>query len=782
MMQQVKSKEKSIKDLLDGKKYGLDFYQREYVWTDKEVSELIKDLADEFHRNYDEAHDRTEVEKYGHYFLGSIVIREINTRRYIIDGQQRLTTLTLLLIFLYHSLEDENQKGQVVPMIYSMQFGKKSFNLDIPERKLVMDALLSNESLDSFEDDKSESIRNILRSYKQIQKNPVFTQDMLPFQKTPVITQDMLPYFVDWLLEKVDLVEIIAVTEEHAYTVFETMNDRALRLTNTEMLRGNLLSNITETEHRDIAKRTWDESIQKLKELGRDEESEAIKAWLRSQYSNTYKDFDRIGAVFHRWMRDPENKNKLGLVSSESYQNLINKDFTFFVSWYHRLREAASSLTIELENIFYNAQNDFTLQFPILLSPLRIDDTEKEALSKLHIVSTYLDILIHRRLWNGDTIARNTMDNYIWRDQIRDNNDPITPLIPSIRCQTSEKLMDILYNRLIAETDPIGSRILHLQNNNKKKLRLILARIIHYIEAQSKYTSRFEDYIKVGKNSYEIEHIWANHFEWYSEEFSHPFEFESYRNRIGGLLLLPKNKNISYGDSRYKEKRDYYLGENLLAKSLHENAYRRNPGFRQFLEKSKLPFQSHTEFKKADLDERQKLYQSIAERIWNPDRIKLQYGQEPDNVNVENMRTYTVLSEQDGESETFTADQISKSVPAEQKESYLNKYPSQKMYECYSMIAELQTLVFEKEWTLDLKFRNNYCAFYFADRRLFGIDLYSSPRFAVWLTEVEVDRFREICDYANYSSGHRRAVYPKNTKVEMLIPILEFAYKKHSEN
>ena len=46
-----------------------------------------------------------------------------------------------------------------------------------------------------------------------------------------------LPYFTDWLLHKVLLVQIIAHTDEDAYTIFETMNDRGLSLSPTEMLK-----------------------------------------------------------------------------------------------------------------------------------------------------------------------------------------------------------------------------------------------------------------------------------------------------------------------------------------------------------------------------------------------------------------------------------------------------------------------------------------------------------------------------------------------------------------
>ena len=50
-------------------------------------------------------------------------------------------------------------------------------------------------------------------------------------------------------------------------------------------------------------------------------------------------------------------------------------------------------------------------------------------------------------------------------------------------------------------------------------------------------------------------------------------------------------------------------------------AYDHNPGFLHFLERSGLPFRPHAEFKKADLDARQVLYQKLAEEVWNPDRL-----------------------------------------------------------------------------------------------------------------------------------------------------------------
>lgn len=125
---------------------------------------------------------------------------------------------------------------------------------------------------------------------------------------------------------------------------------------------------------------------------------------------------------------------------------------------------------------------------------------------------------------------------------------------------------------------------------NGRQIHRLLARMTDYVETRSGMASRYGEYAQRGKKGYEIEHIWADHAERHADEFAHPSEFAEYRNRIGGLLLLPKSFNASYGDLPYAEKREHYLGQNLMARSLHEQAYDHNPGFRRFIEESGLPF------------------------------------------------------------------------------------------------------------------------------------------------------------------------------------------------
>lgn len=114
----IDGKGRTVRELLAGRKYSIDYYQREYKWQKKQVAELLDDLADKFLESHEEGKERQAVADYGHYFLGSIIVSERDGRKLIVDGQQRLTTLTLLLIFLRHRLEDVEQKGQLAELIF----------------------------------------------------------------------------------------------------------------------------------------------------------------------------------------------------------------------------------------------------------------------------------------------------------------------------------------------------------------------------------------------------------------------------------------------------------------------------------------------------------------------------------------------------------------------------------------------------------------------------------------------------------------------------------------
>ena len=605
-MKEIRGLAKNVRALLSGSRFSIDYYQREYLWEQKQIVELIEDLTEKFLESYDEDDERSAVEGYGHYFLGSIIISEKDGLKYIIDGQQRLTSLTILLIFLYHNLTSDDEKRQLADLIFSQRYGKRSFNLDVDERTACMEALFTGEYFD--ETDQSESVANILDRYQDIEDT--FVDEL---------TGDAAPYFADWLIENVHFVEITAYSDADAYTIFETMNDRGLSLTPTDMLKGYLLANITDADLRADASEVWRDRILKLQLLGKEEDADAIKSWLRSQYAQTIRerrrgavprDFDLIGTEFHRWVRDHEEE--LGLLGSTPFASFIKDDFAFYGHWYEKIRQAAETLTDGLEVIHFNAQSRFTLQYPALLAPLALTDSEETILRKLRIVAAYIDILIARRVWNWRATDYNTMQYNMFQ-----------LVMLNIRGKGVAELADILVGRLEAEEETFASNDrFYLHGTNGRQIHRLLARMTDYVETNSDRASRYAEYIsRGGANGYEVEHIWADHPDRHTDEFAHPNDFSEYRNRIGDLLLLPKSFNASYGDNTYEQKLEHYFGQNLLAQSLHENAYEHDPGFRRFRDESGIPFQPHSEFRKADLNLRQELYREIAERVWAPERL-----------------------------------------------------------------------------------------------------------------------------------------------------------------
>lgn len=600
----ITGKEKNIHQLLNGTKYTIDYFQREYKWQPKNIVELIEDLSEKFFSFYDKSHEWHQVEGYGHYFLGSIVISRKQGKNFIVDGQQRLTSITLLLMYLYHLQMNRQDKVSVEELIFSEKFGQKSFNLDIPERTPCMDALFKDKYYDMA--DQPESIANIVGRYKDIEEN--FPEDL---------ENEALPYFIEWLKYNVDLVEIAAYSDEDAYTIFETMNDRGLSLSPTDMLKGYLLSYISEPQQRELAHSVWKKQILALLDVGKEQETDFFKTWLRAKYADSIRerkkgainrDFEKIGTVFHKWVRD--ESERIGLISSRDYSNFITQDLAFFSKQYVRLQQAANQFTPGLEDVYHNACHNFTLQFPLILSPLCPNDSADVIDQKIRLIAGFIDIFIARRIWNFRTLGYSSIV-YTMFNMMRE-----------IRQKPVSELVNILHQKLQDTTENFTSTDFRMHQQNRRQVHLILARITYHIEQESGVASNFPDYIsREIKKPFEIEHIWANRFERHHDEFGHIEDFLRYRNRIGGLLLLPRGFNQSLGDDTYETKVNAYFGQNLLAKTLNEQCYQNNPSFLAYCQQSELPFRSHSQFKMADLDTRQELYRRICEEIWSPKRF-----------------------------------------------------------------------------------------------------------------------------------------------------------------
>jgi len=609
---------RNISELLKGKKYQIDFYQREYRWETRHVEELMVDLTDRFLSFYDPQHSRaTDGPQYGHYFMGPIILSQKNGELYIIDGQQRLTTLTLLLIYLYHlqTVLNIDKPVKLDDFICSEVYGEVSFNINVPDREDVVKELYEN-SLRLDQNGYEGSSRNILQRYFELEG--LFPDELK--------NQHGLLMFIDWLVYKVDLVEIVAYSDEEAYAIFESMNDRGLKLNPTEMLKGYLLANIDSDTKKSQANEIWKKRVQELVSIHKDEEADFFKNWLRAKYAKSVRagskgavnqDYEKIGNEYHKWVRD--QKELVGLNSSQDYWEFVNGKFDNFSRRYINILNLTKKYTPGFEAVYYNAYNNFTLQLQLLLSPLRTSDNTEILNKKIKLVSTYIDYFIVRRAVNYLTLnysaLRYTMA--ILMMEIRDM--PLDELHGYLKnkAQETENYFDGS-----PEYSRRGIMGFGLNQWSKRYIRYILARMTSYVEVQSGKPDKFVDYSSPYiKKPYEIEHIWADHYDRHRDEFDNPIEFIDLRNQIGDLILLPKPVNQSLSDLSYQDKMPHYIKENLLAQSLHAQAYERNPDFVTFIQSSGLPFRPHETFRKDDIITRAMLYKRLCEKIWSIDKL-----------------------------------------------------------------------------------------------------------------------------------------------------------------
>ena len=250
------------------KSFLIPEYQRPYSWTSDQIDTLFNDIW-EFTCN------EGGTDKEGTYFLGSIVSYE-NDRgeQEIIDGQQRITSIFLLLRAIYTKLNGVEEKteeaknfiSKIEPLIWSTNklTGKVDYSSILLNSKVISET--ENETLknilESGEIDK-ESEDNYSKNYNQILKL---------IEEKSVENALMIYQFIYALLNQVIILPITADSQETALTIFSTLNDRGLPLSDADIFKAKIYNHLKSKEEKE-------EFIEKWKELEEDTQniSESIQ-------------------------------------------------------------------------------------------------------------------------------------------------------------------------------------------------------------------------------------------------------------------------------------------------------------------------------------------------------------------------------------------------------------------------------------------------------------------------------------------------------------------------
>lgn len=610
---------RTVQQLLQSQSFSIDEYQREYKWETKNVDELIVDLVDKFRAGHRDGDPTSAVANYDEYFLGSIIVSRRNGKNYLIDGQQRVTSLTLLLIHLYRLAADRGLPvmNTIAPLIFSDNLGERSYNLDIPERRAVIDALFHGAAFSSS--GKDESVQTMYARYMDIEQNDLISD-----------LGHALPHFSYWLLTRVGLIEIATSNDNYAYSIFETMNDRGKPLSPVDMLKAYLLAPIENSEERRLANERWKREVLDLLTTGKDQELDrdgtCIKAWLRAQHAEstrdrkagaTDRDWELVGSAFHRWARD--NSSRLGIGNQSGNLNWVTRDFPFFAKAYKQIVAASETYTPGLEAVFYNAHNEFTWQSTVLLAPLVPTDDDDTVRRKIAAVATYLDIWLMRRTVNYIRVGYSSTSYAMFL------------LCRDLRRKPLKELVTILVDKLASDDVTFhgsvqkgrdGIQKLALNQFSRRYIFHLLARVTAFTDAGSGRADPFPSLVDRGqKNPFDIEHIWSNDYADHADTFANKEEFEELRNTVPALLLLPADVNRSLQDKPYGYKLGKYASHHVYTASLGRGAYVNQPQFEAFRSEMNLPFAAFDTFGKVELDARRQLVARLVDQIWSPDRL-----------------------------------------------------------------------------------------------------------------------------------------------------------------
>lgn len=253
------------------KPFVIPEYQRPYAWTEEQVETLFEDL-------WEFTTISGGVERESSYFLGSVVSYENeNGEQEIIDGQQRITSLFLLLRAIYTKLvatpesertaEANNFIGKIEPTIWRTD--KLTGTVDF-KNILLTSRVVNNEGneilraiLESGKTDENAK-DNYSRNYRYFQKL---------FDRHSTENPLMIYQFIYAVLNQAILLPITADTQDTALTIFSTLNDRGLPLSDADIFKAKIYNQL-EVEAKKVFIERWkdldeqatdaNESIQQL--------------------------------------------------------------------------------------------------------------------------------------------------------------------------------------------------------------------------------------------------------------------------------------------------------------------------------------------------------------------------------------------------------------------------------------------------------------------------------------------------------------------------------------
>lgn len=533
-MTEIRAERKSVLDYLSKNRFLIPMYQRPYVWDIEKCEELWNDIVDFFS-------EEKNIKDKEEYFLGSAVMYEDNGKQNIIDGQQRTTSLSLLIKALYNkaSRDKSEDTQKLVSSLESCLWEIDDISGKANQKELhlksevatendneKLEQILNNtyELPDDFDLDKA--IKRVKTNYE---KNYLFfIQKSDEFAKNNPTQWEKLCVFI---LKSCILLPIECegknetIRQENALRIFNTLNNRGEPLGDTDIFKGIIFtSKKSAGERKDFAER-W-------KELENETD---------------------INFIFRNYKHIIRARNKI-----KSGETGLRP---FFTKEYKEVLED-KNLMEELENLthFWESDKNWTLKF------LQFDEILDLLPNEYwkYLLSTYY---MYCKDKNKNFFEEKSLENFFRKT--------ITHfLVKLINKPTIAEIKPLVFNAYVSlyEKDELD-----FQTNTKEILAKESLFKEQFFNAKSITSSLLSlyMYIKYPEQEIiygEIEHIFPQTTKWrktytgWDKEEAKPFI-----DSIGNKIWLEKKLNIKASNGYFDEKKEKYKESRFLeVKALSE--------------------------------------------------------------------------------------------------------------------------------------------------------------------------------------------------------------------
>jgi uncharacterized protein with ParB-like and HNH nuclease domain len=611
-MAKIENHKYSIEEAFRECFYIVPDYQREYVWTEKEVNQLLEDINDEM----DSSSGRE-------YFIGTILVSPTNTKNHfeVIDGQQRLTTFFLLLCAMRNLFKNEHQEQLISGLIstsYTNSEGDTKTSLKLEPRyenaseimeklvKLNADPDATRNSIVADGIKSFGSLENLINAYDTIYR----------YLNVNYAETSKLKRYWGFLANNVVFIQI-STDVSSALKIFETINERGVGLNPMDLLK-NLLFTHVKTEEFTKLKDEW-KKITKPLEKQKEKPLRFLRYFLMANYKIENKRSDYIVREdeIYDWFT---NKGNAALCDYEKnpfvFVRRIIQNVEKFIGFSNG-NGNDGKYNIHMDHLKKLCGGAFSLHYVLLLAA---SDLPKNLFD--HFVMQLESFLFYYIFTKSPTKELERSFS-LWADELRE-----------IAKESNETEQAKKYNIFLKErfeksktlkedelTDYLRRYTLH--SMQQYRTRYLLAKMTQYVDMAYKglkVPGSLQEYTVL-----EIEHILPNTP---SDALFQDFliknpgkDYNSYKNRLGNLTLLEKPINIVASNDFYERKKvEYKKCKYYLTSSI---AQLTPVGNNSSITRINQKLDEFNEWDSVSIDKRQDNLVILAKDIWTIEEYKV---------------------------------------------------------------------------------------------------------------------------------------------------------------